>query len=149
MQVVICKSRGAPEVPALDEEGLVLLERLRVPVPLLQLPELRSPAKATSLMRMESYKADCRGKGGRRTGGICSTVGQATDLPCRHSRNERRQNVGSRRHGVSVQRAFDPAGGVDDQMVHMLGQELQNSGVHGRGGGPCGFSNTASRGIIL
>ncbi len=52
-------------------------------------------------------------------------------LPCRYSRNERRQDVGAGRHGVSVQRAFDSAGGVDDQVVHVLGQELQNSGVHG------------------
>ena len=46
-----CKARktgsvGTPEIPALDEERLVLLERLRIPVPLLQLAELRSPAGA-------------------------------------------------------------------------------------------------------
>ena len=101
------------------------------PVPSAAASGTSVPCRSSRLKKMGSSKASCRGRGVRRQGGIQSTVGQVFEVPCRHSRNERRQDVGSSRHGVSVQRALDPAGGIDDQMVHVLGQELQNSGVHG------------------
>ena len=73
----------------------------------------------------------CRGNGGGGGGtSKCSTTSALSKR--RYSRDERRHYVGSGRHSVTIQRAFDPASGINDQMVAMLGQELQNSGVHAR-----------------